>query len=178
MRTQIILFSLIWLFLSGCTSAHLIKHKPDSIILKAVAPGVGEIILKNGKTYEGFNIQIARDSTFWSDKVITESVLTNFNNKKIHRIQNSEISKIIILKSNHCALAGYGVGALLGIAIGALIGLTSDSNSLQSGILLSGLVSQVTGLIGMISSNFIYQQEFNFEEVKEITSEKGRKRAN
>jgi hypothetical protein len=104
------------LFFSACT--HIRKPLVFDDINKMTTGKHANVSLLNGRVLSGSDIQIARDSTFWRD-------LTT--NKK-QSIATSEVSNIIIKKSDRGALEGAGLGLLFGGVAGAVIGFASGDD--------------------------------------------------
>jgi len=101
---------------SGCT--HLRTFKTYDDINTVSKDRKGQVILVDGRAYDGRDFHLADDSTHWRD----------LNTNKAQSISTSQIREISIKKSGRGAWEGFGLGLASGAALGAVIGLGSGSD--------------------------------------------------
>jgi hypothetical protein len=102
--------------LASCT--HLRTFKTYEDINTVSKDRKAQIILVNGRGYEGRDFHLAEDSTQWRD----------LNTNKAQSISTSEIREISIKNSGRGAWEGFGLGLLAGAATGAVIGFASGDD--------------------------------------------------
>ena len=95
---------------SGCTHLRTFKTYDDINVVSKDRKG--QIILVDGRGYDGRDFHLAEDSTHWRD------LKTN----KAQSISTSQIRELHIKKKGRGAWEGFGIGLVAGAATGALIG--------------------------------------------------------
>jgi hypothetical protein len=121
--------------------------------------------------YNGFNIQIAQDSISWvsieSAKIVQE--FPSAVQKVDYKMHISEIKKITFSNSKRGALTGFGTGALIGTSVGLLLGLGSGVGdwTLLYIVAYTGLISPITGVIGMIIGSQGEKEEFIIDKASD-----------
>lgn len=127
MRNQILIICFIWFLLPGCTSTYLIRSNSEPIFLESSIPRKGQILLKNGKIYKGFNIQITQDSIFWNtiEKTKGYEQTIIFVQKVNYKFQLSDIKMVVYPKNKRGAIKGFAAGTIIGTSIGLILGLAS-----------------------------------------------------
>lgn len=164
MKSLILSMSLISFVFLSCTSSYIINSSPEAVFFKTDDLSEGEIMLKTGKIVKGFKIQIAQDSISWvSIKAVnTIKELPHAVQKVNNKMHLSEIKKITFLNSKRGALAGFGSGVLIGTAAGVTLGLVRGAGDLTIILMIyySGLISPITGTVGMLIGSNIEKEEF------------------
>jgi hypothetical protein len=96
--------------LASCTHLRTFKTYDD---INAVSKDrEGQIILVDGRAYEGRDFHLGADSTHWRD------LKTN----KTLSLSTLQIREISVKKSGRGAWEGFGIGLVIGATTGALIG--------------------------------------------------------
>jgi hypothetical protein len=101
---------------AGCTHLRTFKTYDD---INAVSKDrKGQVILVDGRAYDGRDFHLAEDSTHWRD----------LNTKKMLSLSTSQIREIRIKKKGRGAWEGFGIGLVAGTAIGAVIGFADGDD--------------------------------------------------
>jgi hypothetical protein len=104
------------ILICGCVHTKHIGQDPSEDVLAEMNRELNgreaTIYLKDGRKHPGRDIQVNRDSTYW----------TSLTQDKPVRVSTAEIERIVIIKCGRGGLEGFAIAAAIGIPIGLGLG--------------------------------------------------------